>query len=99
MQYNQLRDREFKPLREGTPQEALELVEQGIAAFPQTEGRVSLIVQAVNTGGASRRANLCRAREILPSVRCTFITCFDRSGIKNPIPLRMTRPTRRRTNR
>jgi inorganic pyrophosphatase len=33
VQYNQLRDRDFKPLRDGTPQEAKELIEQGIAGF------------------------------------------------------------------
>jgi inorganic pyrophosphatase len=33
VQYNQLRGRKFKPLRDGTPQEAMELVEQGIAGF------------------------------------------------------------------
>ena len=33
VQYNQLRGREFKPLRDGNPQEAMELVERGIAAF------------------------------------------------------------------
>ena len=39
VQYNRLRDREFKPLRDGTPQEARELINQGIAGFrKQKEG-------------------------------------------------------------
>ena len=33
VQYNHLRDREFKPVRDGTSQEAMELVKQGIAAL------------------------------------------------------------------
>jgi inorganic pyrophosphatase len=37
VQYNRLRDREFKPLRDGTPQEAMELVERGIAGFRKRE--------------------------------------------------------------
>jgi len=38
VQYNQLRGRKFEPLRDGTPEEAMELVEQGIALRRRKDG-------------------------------------------------------------